>query len=238
MIENQIIKIDNFGTLFIENKEVFSIKEMYGSVLIEDFNLKSSGIYFIINTLNGKFYLGSAANFCGRKDKHFSQLRKNNHPNRFLQSAFNKSGVGVWKFVIITLVDAENLLEIEQQYLNKYYDNQKDCYNLAFNATAPSKGMKHSEEARRKISLSKVGVTRSPECVEKIRQSKLGKSLSAEHIKKLSEATRGEKNGMFGKSQTEEVKRKISEANRGEKNGMFKKARQKELETKKKLEQL
>jgi len=52
----------------------------------------SSGIYRIVNRINGKFYIGSAANLKGRKKNHFEKLNANVHPSKHLQASWNKYG--------------------------------------------------------------------------------------------------------------------------------------------------
>lgn len=49
-------------------------------------------IYKIINTINGKIYVGSAKYFAGRKGEHYSMLRNNKHSNKHLQNSYNKYG--------------------------------------------------------------------------------------------------------------------------------------------------
>jgi len=55
----------------------------------------ASGIYQIKNTLNGKFYVGSAVNIKQRWSTHISSLNKNNHHSGHLQNAWNKYGVDI-----------------------------------------------------------------------------------------------------------------------------------------------
>lgn len=53
-------------------------------------NLKLSGIYEIINKVNGKRYIGSAKKFIARWNNHINLLRKNKHHNSHFQNSFNK----------------------------------------------------------------------------------------------------------------------------------------------------
>jgi group I intron endonuclease len=51
-----------------------------------------SGIYKIVNIINGDIYVGSSVNLEKRKREHFTSLTKNkNHP-KLLQRAYNKYG--------------------------------------------------------------------------------------------------------------------------------------------------
>ena len=47
----------------------------------------TSGVYAIVNTLNGKKYVGSTKCFKERFAEHRSQLRKGNHKNVHLQNS-------------------------------------------------------------------------------------------------------------------------------------------------------
>lgn len=88
------------------------------------------GVYKIINSINGKYYIGSTKNFEKRKVRHFKDLAKNKHHNAYLQKSFNKHGESNFKFEI--LIECENYFEKEQEILNNL-DFTK-CYNIGKNA--------------------------------------------------------------------------------------------------------
>lgn len=102
------------------------------STEIEAFNLgkrvvylrKKFVIYKILNITNGKFYIGSASYYDKRIGKHIYHLRRNNHPNRYLQNAWNKYKEESFYFFIIEETTKELLLEREQYWLDK-----TQCYN-------------------------------------------------------------------------------------------------------------
>jgi group I intron endonuclease len=48
------------------------------------------GIYCIINTKNGKRYVGQSVDVGRRIREHLSELKSNTHPNKDLQEDFNK----------------------------------------------------------------------------------------------------------------------------------------------------
>lgn len=50
------------------------------------------GIYYITNTINGKFYVGSSKNIKKRWARHIRDLNNNNHHNIYLQRSCNKYG--------------------------------------------------------------------------------------------------------------------------------------------------
>jgi hypothetical protein len=57
-------------------------------------NQKTSGVYKIINKVDGKYYIGSSGDIRGfnrgRWYGHINKLKKNKHINSHLQNAWNK----------------------------------------------------------------------------------------------------------------------------------------------------
>lgn len=78
-----------------------------------------SGVYAIINKVNGKKYIGSSKNISYRYNHHLSRLINNKHNNTHLQNAVNKYGIINFSFEIIELIDNNQLLFKEQYYINK-----------------------------------------------------------------------------------------------------------------------
>ena len=95
---------------------------------------KISGVYQIVNELNGHRYIGSSKNIQHRILTHRSSLRRNNHHSIYLQNAFNKYGED--KFYIQILEKCENvrstILFLEQKYLDLNPE-----YNISDTATCP-----------------------------------------------------------------------------------------------------
>jgi len=167
----------------------------------------TSGIYRITNTINGKFYIGSAVNLRKRKTSHFSELRRNQHGNLILQHAFNKYGPDAFTFEVIELVLPMSLTAREQYWLDRYKPFGKRGFNIA-RVAGSCLGMKASPATREKLSaarrgntnhtgkkaspetcklLSTIGLGRkhTPEHREKVRQSRLGKKASPETLEKM-----------------------------------------------------
>ena len=116
---------------------------------------RESGIYAIINLLDGKRYIGSAVNLKRRRWDHFSDLRNGVHKNGHLQNAFNKYGEDAFCYSVLELVfDKSNLIEREQVWIDGYEFDE--LYNIA-RIAGSSLGTKHSEETRKKISASRMG---------------------------------------------------------------------------------
>jgi hypothetical protein len=73
-------------------------------------------------------------------------------------------------------------------------------------------GRKHTDEAKRKISLGNKGKLHSAESYKRGGDTMRGRKFSRERKKQISEYTSGTKNGMYGKNHTEEAKELISKA--------------------------
>lgn len=183
----------------------------------------ASGIYMILNLLNGKRYIGSAVNLRMRRHDHFSALRRGTHKNPHLQNAFNKYGENTFGWVGLEYIeDIESLLLWEDIYLKMYWPT-----GLLYNhcPTAGSMlGFKHekeSKETRRKKSKAALARWADPE----YRRNQLdtnpmlksgeqhpryGTHHGAETKQKMSKAKMGERNPNYGKSLEDEHRRNIS----------------------------
>ena len=208
-----------------------------------------SGIYQIRNKVNGKLYIGSTSNFVRREKEHFNHgrcLKKCNHVNPYLQNAFNKYGEDSFVYEIIFFCSLENRLYYEQKYLDYYgVDN---LYNINGEACRPPshKGIKKSEETKRKMSnaqkrrnlseddrfrLKKYLLNMSEEkrnlMYKRMSEAKKGTKFTEETKRKMSESRKGKKHTEESKMKmskaqkgincTEESKRKLSKANKGKK---------------------
>ena len=152
----------------------------------------TAGVYQIVNTINGKKYVGSSVNIERRWAEHKSKLNTVEHSNPHLQNAWQKYGEENFEFEIICSCLNDKTLEFEQFFL----DARHPEYNVAKDAKAPMLGRHHTEEARKKNSEAHKG-TKNPS---------YGRHPSAETKRKMSEAN---------KNPSEETRRKISEAKRG-----------------------
>jgi len=141
-----------------------------------------SGIYEIVNTVNGKRYIGSAKNFKTRWNKHRSALRLDKHGNRHLQGAWNKHGEAEFKFLQILTCQPSMLLFYEQQLIDKV----KPEYNIA-----PTAG-------------NTLGIPCGDEKRQKIADAHKGKVLTAEHRAAIAA-------GGTGRSPTEATRSKLRE---------------------------
>lgn len=93
------------------------------------------GIYKIENLINGKIYVGSAANsFRTRFNHHFNALIRGEHKNKHLQSSFNKHGSENFVGTIIEIWNKDSdvdLYDLETQYFQKFdVLNSEKGYNI------------------------------------------------------------------------------------------------------------
>lgn len=182
------------------------------------------GVYEIVNSVNGKRYIGSSVDLSRRRSRHYAYLKNNRHENAHLQRAFDKYGRENFEFRTLLLCDPENCVMYEQMCI----DALKPEYNIC--PTAGNRlGVKLSEETKLKMSAAQSGENNpmfgkhhSEETRKKLsestsgeKSSHYGKHFSEEHKHKLSESKSGEKSHNFGKHRSEETKRKISEAKMG-----------------------
>ena len=88
--------------------------------------MKGQFIYKIINTTNGKFYVGSTTNTQERFRTHRNRLRKGRHHSKHLQAAWNKYGEKVFVFFVVEdIPQGQSLREAEDRWLryNDYPDH-------------------------------------------------------------------------------------------------------------------
>lgn len=172
----------------------------------------------------GSFYVGSAVSLSKRMRDHVSKLRRGNHPNKWLQNTYTKHGLDDFKVCIVEYdILPETLLEREQVYLDRWYDNQVVCMNMCPTA-GNALGRKHSEETKKKMSVAHKGKKASTETLAK--QSVAGKlsmdKLLASGFDTNKFANKGDKHPMHGKKHSEESIAKMSASSKGvpnEKNG-------------------
>jgi group I intron endonuclease len=122
--------------------------------------LSQTGIYAIVNTTSGKFYIGSASTafscpsksgFYVRWSTHVSELNLNKHHCCKLQRAWNKYGPEAFKFQILEFVESEKCIKVEQTYLDLFPKGDREIvYNTCFIA-GNTIGVKRSEEEKQKI---------------------------------------------------------------------------------------
>ena len=183
----------------------------------------TSGIYFITNIINQKYYFGRAKNLKERLSAHYKGKDSNNH----LQNAILKYGKENFEIRIIEYpsISLKELINIEQGLLDIHYGLPL-CYNLSpfanggneAGGNSPCYGRKWYNNGIKEIFISPDG-----EIPEGFIKGRL--PHSKETRQKISEALLGEKNPnygrtgenhpMYGQTHSEEAKQKIGEASKG-----------------------
>ena len=99
----------------------------------------ASGVYQIRCVPTGKIYVGSAVNLRKRWDQHRRSLRRGEHGNYRLQSAWDDFGEVNFAFEILEFVPVSNLLQVEQEWIDSTACIDRD---IGFNIrdTAESSG--------------------------------------------------------------------------------------------------
>lgn len=155
-----------------------------------------SGVYQIVNEVNGKYYIGSSKDVTNRWAQWRWYIKSDNIRYKTpLVSAFKKYGVE--NFTFILLEECEPTKEALQSCEQKHIDLLKPAYNLLPTAYS-SLGHSMSEETKEKIRAAQKGKKRNPlsaEHREKIRQANIGRKcpITAEHRAKLRLANLGKK---------------------------------------------
>jgi group I intron endonuclease len=153
-----------------------------------------NGIYKILNTANNKFYIGSSTNIEHRWRVHQCYLKCKQHPNKYLQYAWDKYGSEYFEFSVLKELEGDPRQEEQRIILEtKCYDREIG-YNLSTNTISPMEGKKHSAESISRMSEAKkgkknhfYGKTHTEETKQRISKVKKNIPLDPEHKKKVLE---------------------------------------------------
>lgn len=202
-------------------------------------NSLKGGIYKILNTHSGRVYIGSAARFKTRwQHGHARSLEIGKHRNKFIQADFNKCREELGhdeflEFHVIQLMEGSSKDErkvVEQEWIDQYFDNQKQCYNLQRKATLSREDVPSKNPAATfdKKSRAAKGKKHTPEWNTRISESHKGKKLSLAHKEKIGAASKGRGKGT---KRPPEVGLKIAQAKMGKSHPMSEVARLKLCKT-------
>jgi group I intron endonuclease len=201
------------------------------------------GVYQIENIINGKRYVGSAAqNSVQRWAQHLCDLRKGIHANARLQNAYSKYGESALKFSVLEIVETPDECIIMEQLCIDTLDPE---YNIRKVADS-NYGLKRSEESRARMRAAHRGTTGkhySEESKARMREARAKQVFTEEDRAAMSKAHIGRKRPaeelakfsatMEGHPVSEETRAKISAANKGKHNHAL--GRQVSEETKAKI---
>lgn len=154
-----------------------------------------SGIYKIVNLVNGKYYIGSAVNLGKRKLNHWSDLRTNKSRSPYLQRAWNKHGEKNFRFRVLFFCEPNDTLLYEQRCLDILCPFDRRGYNIRINAES-ALGIKWTKRQRMNYRKARLGIPT--------------KKRSAETRKRMSE---GAKNRP---PVSDETRRRLSESHKGQ----------------------
>lgn len=185
--------------------------------MILDRTNRRSGLYAIVNTVNGHRYLGSTADFYNRAREHRLRLRRGAHHCGHLQNAWLIYGEDAFVFRVLALLERGELRTTESRLLVKNVDH-KGCYNSGVTAEAPMLGRTLSAETRRLMSLKGKGRKKSAEHLAKIGAAHKGRIWSESQLANLRAAARSHEviakkiRWHMGSKRSDEARRRMSEA--------------------------
>jgi group I intron endonuclease len=146
--------------------------------------------------------------------RHQKKLQQKKHFNRYLQRAWNKYGEDSFVFEVLLICHPSECVKNEQLLIDSL-NSVKNGYNII--PTAGSwYGMKHTEEARKKISESKKNI--SEETRARIGAASKGRICSEETRAKISATGKGR--NFSAETRRPETRAKNAAAQRGKKYSM------------------
>ena len=159
----------------------------------------ASGIYGIFQ--GNRVYIGQSSDIDRRWYEHKSDLKLNQHHCQFLQNIYNKHGLSSLEFSILEVCSVSELNDLETKVWEDYEAkgftmmNSKPEGGVLRGENHHRFGRKHTDQARAKMSESRLGKIFSDETKAKIREAKLG-----------------ENHPFFGRTHTEEARAKQRES--------------------------
>lgn len=180
----------------------------------------SAGIYQIRNIQNNKRYIGSTHNFEERFYRHRYQLQTGKHHSILLQRAWDKYGEENFvfeKIIEYDMINNDELLKIEQEFLDTEQPYAPEGYNVSRSATnAVCYGEANGMYGRKGENHPLYGRKMPKEFGEKISKSSKGKKkhYTPETLKvrseKQSRAMMGSNNPNYGKNFSKSTREKIA----------------------------
>lgn len=113
-----------------------------------------SGVYRIVNTISNKVYVGQAQDVNRRLCGHRSALRRGEHHNSHLQSAWNLYGESAFQFMLIKSCLIAELSQTEATEIAKVPPSSR--YNIGDDCQVPARGHRHTEATKEGWRQSKI----------------------------------------------------------------------------------
>lgn len=148
----------------------------------------NSGIYYIKNKINGQTYIGQSQNLNRRvSEPHTGCV--------YLVRAMEKYGKENFERRVVETCPLDKLDEREIYWIKSLKTHVSEGgYNVSWGGNAPMRGLKHSKEAKKKMSMMRVGR----------KNVNYGRDISGEYGHKISKTRiergigKGENNPRFG----------------------------------------
>lgn len=129
-----------------------------------------SGIYTIVNNIDGKIYVGESMDVKDRIRCHKKDLKTRKHANKHLQNSFDKYGLDSFSFELLEECDIIFLKSQENYWCNLLDSHNKNRgYNIK--STHPDGIQQHTKESREKLRISNLITYQKEEVKTRHRQS-------------------------------------------------------------------
>lgn len=115
-----------------------------------------SAVYVIRNRHTGRAYVGGTVCVAGRFWKHRETLRKGTHYNKAFQAEWSRDGEPSFAFEVMEPATRDTVTAKEQRHLDALFPTAL-LYNIGICAEASARGLKRSEETKRRQSAANKG---------------------------------------------------------------------------------
>ena len=123
-------------------------------------DLEICAVYMIINTKNGKRYIGSSKNVRNRLWGHRANLRHNKHYNHLLQDDWNKYGESNFEYSIVEICTVENKYDRELYYVQTLNPEYNICLDDVINPPQMAESHKKQSITRKqRMATGEISIT-------------------------------------------------------------------------------